>query len=242
MQGIHLRYGRCLLPGSARLWAGILLAFCAVFVAVLGMLFASQARPDRLDHAVDSPIITWLGGHPGLAGWLAAPGSQLPALSLSAAIVVACLFAGRLNGAVLAAAAVPVAVGLNDGLLKHLVHRTYLGVLTYPSGHTTTMFALAATVTVLLIPPKPDKAGPLRLLIPVAACALGGVVAIGVIGLQWHYFTDTLAGAALGIGTVCGLALVLDLSAVRRWLARGSHQPSATQERHSAGDVLSAGG
>jgi membrane-associated phospholipid phosphatase len=242
MQGINLRYGRPLLAAAARLWAGALLAFCAILVAVLGLFFAHQSTADRFDHAIDSPIITWLAGHPGLAGWLAAPGSELPALAVSAAIVVACMLAGRLNGAVLAAVAVPVAVGLNDGLLKHLVHRTYLGVLTYPSGHTTTMFALAATVTVLLIPPKPAKAGPLRLLIPAGSCLLGGVVAVGVIGLKWHYFTDTLAGAALGIGTVCGLSLLLDLPTVRRWLAPGSRQPSAAQECQSAGDVLSAGG
>lgn len=125
-------------------------------------------------------------------------------------------------------------VGLNDGLFKPLVHRTYLGVLTYPSGHTATVFALAATVAVLLlIPPQRAKAGTLRVLIAGAAWVLGGVVAIGVIGLRWHYFTDTVAGAAVGIGTVCGLALLLDLPAARRWLARVSHEMPATQERRS---------
>ena len=89
------------------------------------------------------------------------------------------------------------------------------GVLTYPSGHTTAMFALAAVVTVLLISPRPAKAGVLRVLIAAAACVLGGAVAIAVIGLRWHYFTDTVAGAAVGIGTVCGLALILDLPAIR---------------------------
>jgi membrane-associated phospholipid phosphatase len=83
------------------------------------------------------------------------------------------------------------------------------------------MFALAATITVLLVmPPRPAGAGAVRVLIPAAACVLGGVVAIAVIGLRWHYFTDTVAGAAVGIGTVCGLALILDLPAARRWLAR----------------------
>jgi membrane-associated phospholipid phosphatase len=53
-----------------------------------------------------------------------------------------------------------------------------------------------------------------------AAFVLGGVVAVGVIGLRWHYFTDTVAGAAVGIGTVCGLALLLDLPAPRRQLDR----------------------
>lgn len=217
VDGMHLRYGRPLLAASARLWAGALLACCAILVTVLGLLFAQQAKADQFDRAVDSPIITWLGGHQGLAAWLAYPGSLIPPVVLSAAIVAACLVTGRLNGAVLAAAAVPAAVGLNDGLFKPLVHRTYLGVLSYPSGHTATMFALAATVAVLLLnPPRPTRAGGLRVLIPAVACVLGGVVAVGVIGLRWHYFTDTVAGAALGIGTVCGLALILDLPFARR--------------------------
>jgi membrane-associated phospholipid phosphatase len=190
---------------------------------VLGVVFAHQAKADWFDHAVDSPIITWLGSHQGLAPRLAAPGSQIPAVGLSAAVAIACLLVGRLNGMVLAAAAVPAAVGLNDGLLKPLVHRTYLGVLTYPSGHTVAMFALAATIAVLLlVPPQRAKTRALRVVITGAACVLGGIVAIGVIGLRWHYFTDTVAGAAVGIGTVCGLALLLDLPAARRQFGRAS--------------------
>ena len=221
MNSRHLRYGRPLMMPSARGWAGALLACCAILVIVPGVLFAHQAAADPFDHVIDSPIITWLSGHPGLAARLADPGSQVPAVLLSAAIVVACLLAGRINGAVLAAVAVPAAVGLNDGLFKPLVHRTYLGILSYPSGHTATVFALAATVAVLLLAPvKSAKVVTLRVLIPAAACALGAVVAIGVIGLRWHYFTDTVAGAALGIGTVCGLAFLLDLPAVRRRFER----------------------
>jgi membrane-associated phospholipid phosphatase len=222
VHGLHLQYGRPLLGPGARLGAGLLLTCCAILVAALGLLFAHQTTADRLDHAIDPPIITWLAGHPGLAAWLAFPGSQRPAVALSVVIVVACLLTRRLNGAVLAAVAVPAAVGVNDGLCKPLFHRTYLGVLSYPSGHTATMFALAATVAVLLyVPPRPVRARALRIVIPAATCVLGGVVAVGVIGLQWHYFTDTVAGAAVGIGTVCGLALLLDLPT---WL----RQPSVT--------------
>jgi membrane-associated phospholipid phosphatase len=211
-----------------------LLACCAVFIAVLGMLFAHQTKADRLDHVIDSTVITWLSNHPGLAARLAAPGSLVPEALLSGAIVVACLIASRLNGAVLAAAAVPAATGLNDGLFKPLVHRTYLGVLTYPSGHTATIFALAATVAVLLlVPPQPSRGRTLRLLIAAAVCVLGGVVALGVIGLEWHYFTDTVAGAAVGIGTVCGLAFLLDLSVVRRPLARASGLMPTSQPKAS---------
>jgi membrane-associated phospholipid phosphatase len=213
----HLRYGGPLMDPGARLWAGVVLGSCAIIVAVLGLLFAHQTAADPFDRAVDSPIITGLAGHQGLASWLAAPGSQVPAAVLSGAIVISCLLTGQLNRVVLAVAAVPAAVAVNDGLCKPLFHRTYLGALSYPSGHTATMFALAAALTVLLcVPPRPGEARALRIVIPVAVCVLGGVVAVGVIGLRWHYFTDTVAGAAVGIGTVCGLALLLDLPDRRR--------------------------
>jgi membrane-associated phospholipid phosphatase len=234
MNGIHLRLGRPLLAPRVRPWAGLVLACCVILVAALGLLFAHQTRADWLDHAIDSPVIAWFAGHQGLVVWLAAPGSTKPAGVLCAAVVVACLLTGRLNGALLAAAASLVAIGLVEGLLKPLIHRTYLGSLVYPSGHTTAVFTLAATVTVLLlIPPRPAKAGALGVLIPVAAFVLGVVVAIALIGLRWHYFTDTVAGAAVGIGTVCGLALILDLPAVRRWLARACRQTPVAQERPS---------
>jgi membrane-associated phospholipid phosphatase len=212
-----IRTGQPLLAARARPWAGAALAGCALLVTAGGALFANQGgAADWPDRAADSAVTGWLDGHPGLAGWLAAPGSLLPAIALSAAIVACCLLAGRVNAAILAAAAVPAAAGLNDGLVKPLVHRTALGQLSYPSGHTAAMSALAATVTVLLlIPPRPARAAVLRALIPAAAWLLAGVVAVGVIGLRWHYLTDTAAGAAVGIGTVCALALLLDL------LARG---------------------
>jgi len=210
------------------------LACCVILVAVLGVLFAHQARAGWLDHAIDSPVIAWLGGHSPLVARFAAPGSMIPAGVLCAAVVVTCLLTGRLNGAVLAAASALVAIGLTEALLKPLIHRTYLGSLVYPSGHTTAVFTLAATVTVLLlIPPQPARAGALRVLIPAAAFVLGVVVAIALIGLRWHYFTDTVAGAAVGIGTVCGLALILDLPTVRRWLARACRQPPVAHERQS---------
>jgi undecaprenyl-diphosphatase len=85
------------------------------------------------------------------------------------------------------------------------------------------MFAVAATVTVLLLAsPQPGRANTLRVALPALACLVGCIVAVAVIGLRWHYFTDTVAGAAVGIGTVCGLALALDLPTVRSRLGRAS--------------------
>ena len=219
MDGRLTRDVRPLLEAPARARAVALLAWCAVIVVALGALFAHQSTPDSFDRVVDAPFINWFGGHRGLGLWLVAPGSQVPAAALTVVIVVCCLLAGRLNGAVLAAAALPVAEGLNDGLLKPLVHRTYLGALTYPSGHTTAVFALVTTVTVLLLgAPRAGRAGGWRIAVPAVAGVLALVVVIALIGVRFHYFTDTVGGAALGTGTVCGLALILDRPVLRRRL------------------------
>jgi membrane-associated phospholipid phosphatase len=218
----HPRSGQPLLDGPARRWAGTVLACCVTLVAVLGGLFARQAQPAWIDRVVDDPVIAWLGAHGQLLSWLAYPATLLPAGGISAVVAIGCLVARRFNGAILAAAAIPVASTINDALLKPLVHRTYQGQLTYPSGHTASMFALAAMITVLLLMPwqRVMPAVP-RLVIMVGAWALGCVVAIAVIGLRWHYFTDTVGGAAVGTGTVCGLALILDLPVISRWRTWG---------------------
>jgi membrane-associated phospholipid phosphatase len=177
-------------------------------VAVLGALFAGQTKADGLDHAIDAPVLAGLGGHGHVLLWLAAPGTLWPAGVLSVIVAVCCLLTGRFNGAVLAVTAVPAAATINDAIIKPLVHRTYLGQPAFPSGHTAAISALAAMVVILVLPRLGATA--LRVLVLAVAGLLVVVVGIAVIGLRWHYFTDTVAGAAVGIATVCGLTLTLD--------------------------------
>jgi membrane-associated phospholipid phosphatase len=210
------RSGRFLLAASARPRAGVLLAGCAILVAVLGVLFAHRSTADAFDHAVDSPVITVFAGHPVLALRLASPGTTAPAVVVSVVIAVACLITRRFRGGVLAVAAVPVAVGLCELLIKPLVHRTYIGQVVYPSGHVAAISALAATVTVLLLAgPRPVLARPLRVFVLILAYLAVAAVVVGVIAVRFHYFTDTVAGVAVGTGAVCGLALILDEAAAR---------------------------
>ena len=216
------------MDGTRRRLAAVTVG-CAILVAALGALFAGQSTADAFDRAADAPVISLFAGHGGLALWLASPGTTIPAVVLSAVIAVACLLTGRIRGALLAIAAVPVAVGLCEVLIKPLVHRTYIGQVVYPSGHTATVFALAATITVLLLAsprpasPRPAMARPLRVLILTAAYLAAVAVIVGVIAVRFHYFSDTVAGAAVGTGTVCGLALALDVVQPRsvgaRWMA-----------------------
>ncbi len=216
---------RPLLGDAGRTWAGVTVAACVLVVAVTGLLVKGDTTPDRFDNAVDSAVITFFRGHHGLLPWFALPGDLGPAVVISAAIAAGCLIARRPNGAVLAVTAVPAAAGLDDGLLKHLFHRTYLGALAFPSGHTTSVAGMTATLAILLlVPPRQARSLALRVTVLAAACLGTVLVVIGVIGLRFHYFTDTLAGAAVGIGTVLGLALLVDAVLVQ----------SRKRERHPA--------
>jgi undecaprenyl-diphosphatase len=212
-------FGRPLLGGLARAWAIAVVIGCALLTAALGVLFAGQARASWFDHVVDSPIISTLGRHGLTAYRLASPGTLGPAVLISGAIAVVCLRFRRINGAVLALLAVPVSDGLDDGVLKPLIGRTDLGQLTYPSGHTTAVFAMITTVAILLlVPPQQRRTRTLRVLLVLGALAVGLIVAVAVIALEWHYFTDTIGGAAVAVGVVCGLAMILDLLTANRWL------------------------
>jgi membrane-associated phospholipid phosphatase len=151
-------------------------------------------------------------GHRSVLPWLALPGSTIPLIGVSLAIAAGCLLARRPNGVVLAVTAVPMTAFLDDTVVKHLVNRTHLGRLSFPSGHTASAMTLAAVLGVLLHDPARRTATRVaRAALVLAACAIAALVAVGVIGLRWHYFTDTAGGIALGTGTVLALAFLIDL-------------------------------
>jgi undecaprenyl-diphosphatase len=201
--------------GRRQAWG--LIAACVVVTLAIGVAVARQSTADGFDRVVDDPVIRLLGGHATALYWMEYPGTQVPALVLSLAMAVACLAARRLNGVVLALTAVFVATRFDEWLLKPLFHRTYLGWLSYPSGHTTSVVSIIACYVVLfLLPPRVPKT---RAWLPaglVVLLALLVVTALGVIGLRWHYFTDVVGGAAVGVAAVCALCLLLD--GAWRWL------------------------
>jgi membrane-associated phospholipid phosphatase len=95
----------------------------------------------------------------------------------------------------------PVAgVIITEQVAKPLVgrHLNALGGDSYPSG-TVTAAAALVTVIVLAVP---------VLLRPVAGLAgLGivGAVGVAVVGMRWHYPTDAVGGACVGVGVVLTL-------------------------------------
>ena len=69
-----------------------------------------------------------------------------------------------------------------------------------------------ATVVAVLLAAAPGRVPRvLRLAPAVTAFLIAAAVAVGVVGAGMHYFTDTIAGAAVGTGAVLLTALALDL-------------------------------
>lgn len=223
--------GRPLLSGAWRTWAWPAVGACALVTAGLGLIFRGKEPPDHFDAAIGNAVVARFSAHQHVPLWLAEPGSTIPIIAVSVAIAVGCLIARRPNGAVLAVTAVPVTAFLCDGVLKHVFDRVSLGFLSYPSGHTASAMAVTAVLGVLLH--DPVRRGPARVAgvaLVALACAVTLLVAVGVIALRWHYFTDTVGGAALGTGTVLALAFLIDLAprllpGRRRQESRSPSQP-----------------
>jgi undecaprenyl-diphosphatase len=223
-----------LLPPALRRTAALVVAGCAAVTASLGLAFAGQARPGGLDRAVDAHVRSGLGPYEGQLHLLAGLGDLVPVTVLTAALILACLAMRRRRAAALACLAVPGAVALTEFVLKPLVGRTIHGAyLCFPSGHATASFALATTCAVLLASPeRPRLPGAVRLLLVLAAAVVATAVAVAMVALGHHYFTDAVAGTAVGVGMVLLTALLIDRAAgsPRAWspLRRASDSPATT--------------
>jgi membrane-associated phospholipid phosphatase len=208
-----------LLPARARRPAGIAVACCAVLVAVLGALAAHRAQGNAVDRPVDSWIQQHLASHQNLLSDIAYLGGGQMAAVLTAVLVLACLAARRVNGAVLVLVSVVVTAGLTEYVLKPLVHESIGGSLTYPSGHMASLSALFGAAGVLMLDPPRWRPRPgVRLLLTIGLVVVGCIVAIALVGLNYHYFTDTIAGVAWGTCVVLTATFLLDGAGARRWL------------------------
>ena len=206
---------RPLLPITARRLAVITVAICVLVIMVQGVWIRHGMETGWVDATVDAKIAAGLGGHPRLLATLIWPGERVPFTAMTAVMALVCILRRRYEGAALVVISVPLSLAVTELVLKPLIGATSWGD-PFPSGHVTNVVALATALTVLLAS-APRR---LRLALAFAAFLLAGAVAVGVIGAQMHHFSDTIGGAAVGIGMVLLTALILDLlfSARRRQL------------------------
>jgi len=215
------RPARPLLSAGARRPAAVVLA-CAVLVLAGGAVLVHDQYADPLDRWVSESVVTRLAGHGKTLQLVSDLGQKADVIVIIAVICLACLAARRLNGVVLAAAAAPAASVVTEKVLKPLAGHLY-PYASYPSGHTTSVFALVATIAVLLAgPPSGNTARmppTLRVTIVAAAVLVGCAVGVAVIGLGDHRFIDTVGGAAVGVAVVLTGTFVLDLPVSRSLLS-----------------------
>jgi membrane-associated phospholipid phosphatase len=198
-----------LVPGSLRRPAAALLAACVAVMAAAGARVPGFRLPTWLDATFDPWFHAHLSRFPVLLHWLPRLGELAPVAVATFLLMLAFAITRQWRGAVLAAVAVPVAVGLTEYVLKPSVGEA-IGQ-SFPSGHATSSFGLATILAVLLASP-PCRCVPsgVRLLLALMAVLLAAAVAAAMVAIGAHVFTDAVGGAAVGTGVVLACAFTLD--------------------------------
>ena len=168
---------------------------CALFAVLLGLLFAGDRGPSGVDEAVRSAVTGWPRGVVVALVFPTEPYVVWPVVALLAAW---CLRASRPRDALFVVLAPTVAVAVNTWVLKPLFDRWKNDVLVYPSGHTVIMVATLVVVFVLF-------GHRVRTIVAVASPVLLVCVAMGMVGLGYHYVTDVVGGGAYAVSAVVAL-------------------------------------
>jgi undecaprenyl-diphosphatase len=203
------------LPPSLRGWFGPAAALAALMVVVLGVLYAGDSRPGRVDARIRAAVDGV--GPPWRQAALAMDslGEPVGAVVLVGAVVTGCLLLRRPRAAVLVVAGSGLSVATTT-LLKRLAGRTINGGhLSYPSGHTAFASALAFAVALL-------ATGRLGLgrragasLVLAAALVAGAAMGWAEVALGAHYPTDALGGWCTALAVVPATAWLVDRLAER---------------------------
>lgn len=180
----------------SRLWTTVELLFgvcCLGAAAVAGLLLAKRPGPNRVDAA--GYFIVPSDPHSHLANELVRIGS-LPVLVVGVLTIFAVTVSRDWVRALACSLSPILAVEVVEHVAKPMVGREIgAGNFTYPSGTVAVVAALAAAV--FLVAPR---------LVRPASLVLGTLVVLSVgwavLVLRWHYPTDVIGGAWVGVGAV----------------------------------------
>lgn len=201
---------RPLLSERVRRPAVVVIALAIIVIAVFGMRYADQDMPGHLDRGLDALIRNHLRGDEPITRGLVSLGNPAQAALLVAAVASAAAFARRWSGVLLTVVGTVTAVAITELILKPLIGRLSFGHLSFPSGHTTAVAAIALATAILIGGAGWPRSIAVRLIACLAAVALAAGVAISLVALHIHYATDTVAGYCVAVATVPAVALVLD--------------------------------
>lgn len=201
---------RPLLGERVRGPAVLVIALAIIVIAVFGMRYADQDMPGHLDRSLDALIRHALHRDQPITAALVNLGNPGQATVLVAAVAGAAAIARRWAGVLLTIVGTVTAVAITDLILKPLIGRLSYGHLSFPSGHTTVVAAVAFATAILIAGARWPRSTILRLVAGLAAVAVAVGVAISLVALRVHYATDTVAGYCVALATVLTVALCLD--------------------------------
>ena len=178
----------------------------AVLAVGLGAALHGHVGDTRLDVALGTPVIRLFARHRATVVGLANLGGP-ETIALLAVLLAAVLGArGRWTGAAAVVLAPAVTGLLTQYVLKPVVDRPLNTEPSWPSGHAGGTWALATVVVVLLLREGCTR---VRVVDSAAVLVVAVVNAVGLVGAQYHFTTDVLGGAAVGVAAGCATCLAL---------------------------------
>ncbi|MCG8919335.1 phosphatidic acid phosphatase [Actinokineospora sp. PR83] len=200
-----------LLPRPLRGPAAAVAAVCFAAVLALGLPVAGQADAGAADAAVTGAVDRVFAGVPGVLEPLSYSTHPAAMVGLMVVLVVIALRLRRPRVALLAVAGPVLTAAVNTWVLKPLFDRTHDDYLAYPSGHTGTLVSILAVITLVGAGSAPAGTR-LRtaLLSGAAGLVLTAVAASAIVGLAYHYPSDTVGALFWAVGAVVVVAAGID--------------------------------
>ncbi len=188
-------------------------AVCTLIVTTLALVFSDQRVASAFDQQVYSMVYKQFVGERGVLQAMLVPTEPVLLIIVLGLVVMVSVARHRPRLAVLAVIGPLLAVGLN-GLLKPWIDRTINnGSLAFPSGHTTGMVAVLTVFVVGALTSSRIWLSALVIAVEVLVTVVGTVA---LVGMKYHYVTDTVGGACLAVATVLVVALGIDRVAAKR--------------------------
>ncbi|MFE3073060.1 phosphatase PAP2 family protein [Streptomyces sp. NPDC059247] len=205
-----------LLPPALRSTLGPAAVLAALVVLLLGVLYGDRGGPGTVDERIAAALDDLRPPWRTLALAVDFLGEPAGAAALIVAAVAGCLLLRRPRAAVFVVLGTGVPV-VATTLLKHVVGRTINGGhLSYPSGHTAFLTALALVAGVLAAGRLGLGRAAGALLVLTGALLAGGAMGWAQVALDAHYPTDTVGGWCTALAAVPALARLTDRAADRR--------------------------